>query len=321
MPSMLIICEGCGARFRMDPALFRNATGARIRCRKCGGPIEVRFPGAASVPGISANVETEPSMEAPENVPGLKRGDAPPEGEPTPPRCAPSMEPVSPPEEPSFPQTVTDEAPEPDSSPEEREAEMALKRRLRASHRRLPSTLTVLVLVVTPILLLTGGVFLLRNTKPAQDLLHGFSRLSRPGNAARAVRSAGSAGKTTYEIRESRASYTKTFVGGNLFVIRGTVANVGKGPSRGIRVQATLLDKNNRALVSNTVFAANLVDNTMLRHAERGVIERFLGMRYGEGNANRDIPAGKTLPFMVVFFDPPGHVEYFTVKALSAEER
>jgi hypothetical protein len=42
-------------------------------------------------------------------------------------------------------------------------------------------------------------------------------------------------------------------------------------------------------------------------------------VRYGERDVNRDIPAGTYLPFMVVFFDPPGKIEYFTVKALDAE--
>jgi hypothetical protein len=42
-------------------------------------------------------------------------------------------------------------------------------------------------------------------------------------------------------------------------------------------------------------------------------------MRYGEGDVNRNIPAGKTLPFMVVFFDPPEGVESFRVKAIDAE--
>jgi hypothetical protein len=49
------------------------------------------------------------------------------------------------------------------------------------------------------------------------------------------------------------------------------------------------------------------------------LIEGFLGLRYGEGNVNRNIPTGKSLPFMVVFFDPPGRIEYFTVKALDVD--
>jgi len=43
-------------------------------------------------------------------------------------------------------------------------------------------------------------------------------------------------------------------------------------------------------------------------------------MRYGEGDVNRNIPTGKTLPFMVVFFDPPEEVESFRVKAIDVEE-
>ena len=47
---MVIVCEGCGARFRMTHALFQDAKGARIRCRKCGGHIDVRHPEASPVP-------------------------------------------------------------------------------------------------------------------------------------------------------------------------------------------------------------------------------------------------------------------------------
>jgi len=264
--TMVIVCEGCGARFRMNHALFLDAKGARIRCRKCGGHIEVRHP--------------EASPDAP---------DAAPAGEP-------------------------DAAAELDSSREEHATEMApLKQRLRASSRRGPSMPTIFLLVVPGILLLAGSAFFFRDTKPAQELLRKFFPPSGSGNTASAVE------KPTYEIRDMESSYAKASIGGNLFVIRGRVANVGKGPSRGIRVQATLLDKDNQALVNSTVFAANLVDNTMLRHANRTLIEGFLSLRYGERGVNRDIPAGNSLPFMVVFFDPPGKIKHFAVKALDAE--
>jgi len=47
---MVIVCRGCGARFRMTHALFQDAKGARIRCRKCSGYIEVRHPEAKPPP-------------------------------------------------------------------------------------------------------------------------------------------------------------------------------------------------------------------------------------------------------------------------------
>jgi len=50
LSSMVIVCRDCGARFRMAHALFQDAKGARIRCRKCGGHIEVRHPEASPVP-------------------------------------------------------------------------------------------------------------------------------------------------------------------------------------------------------------------------------------------------------------------------------
>ena len=384
MSSMVIVCDGCGARFRMNPALFRDAKGARIRCRKCGGHIEVRHPeespappateapGAVGyepvptavpairevVPGAESEIlsvaevlvpaEVGAPVEAQPNLPIIEPADASPEEEPTHAQPAPWMGTVPPPNAPDaapagepeaatvhsghlgrwdprleallLPSTVTDTAPEPDSSREERAAEIAsLKRRLRASRRRGPSMLTLFLLVVPGILLLAGGAFFFRDTKPARELLRKYFPPSGSGNTARVVSTPSAVVKPAYEIRDMKASYAKTFTGGNLFVIEGTVANVGKGPSRGIRVQATLLGKDNQALVNSTVFAANLVDNTTLRHSNRALIEGFLGWRYGQRNANRDIPAGASLPFMVVFFDPPERIEYFTAKALDAE--
>jgi hypothetical protein len=292
--------------------------------------------------------EVEPPVESQANVPTFEPGDAVPEEEPAHAQPSPWMETVPPPDAPDaapagepeaamvhsvdlgrwdprleelfLRPVVTDEAPEPDSSREEHAAEMAsFKRRLRASSRLGPSMLTIFLLVVPGILLLAGGAFFFRDTKPAQELLGRFFPPSGPANTASPVSTASAVEKPAYEIRDMKSSYTKAFNGVNLFVIQGTVGNVGKGPSRGIRVQATLLGKDNQALVDSTVFAGNLVDNTMLRHANRALIEGFLAERYGERDVNRDIPAGTSLPFMVVFFDPPGQIEYFPVKALDAE--
>ena len=73
-------------------------------------------------------------------------------------------------------------------------------------------------------------------------------------------------------------------------------------------------------MVQTGIFAGNVIDDSLISHMSRVRIEGFLGMRYGEGDVNRDIPAGKTLPFMVVFFDPPEGVESFRVKAIEADE-
>jgi hypothetical protein len=108
--------------------------------------------------------------------------------------------------------------------------------------------------------------------------------------------------------------------GETFYVVRGNVTNFGKALSGGIRVEATLLGNDNQAIANNGTFAGNVIDDSLIPHMSRVRIEGFLGMRHGQGDVNRDIPAGRTLPFMVVFFDPPEGVESFRVKAIDAEE-
>jgi hypothetical protein len=62
---MIIVCKGCGARFRMAHALFQDAKGACIRCRKCGGHIEVRHPEASPVPPAPELPTENPISHAP----------------------------------------------------------------------------------------------------------------------------------------------------------------------------------------------------------------------------------------------------------------
>jgi hypothetical protein len=289
-------------------------------------------------------------VKAPANVPAFEPGNflleeeeparaqLPPWMEAVPPRHVPDAAPAREPEAASIPSGEpgrwdprlekmflrgdTDAAPKPGSSREERETErVALKRRFRVSRRRSQFRLAIF-LVVPGILLLAGGAFFFRDTKYARDLVGRFFPPPGPAKTAspaRPVSPVTAEEKPAYDIRDMKSSYMKAYDGVNMFVIEGTVANVGKGPSRGIRVHAALLGKDNQALANSTVFAGNVVDNTTLRHANRAVIDGFLGVRYGEGNANRNIPAGKSLPFMVVFFDPPGQSGFYNVKAQDAE--
>ena len=127
MSSMVIVCEGCGARFRINPALFQNAKGARIRCRKCGGHIEVRHPEASPVspaPEVRGAVRYEP---APTAVPAIREA-VPKEGSVTAPVFSTEIP------FPHAPDAAPAGEPERDSSREEHAAEIVpLKRRLRAS--------------------------------------------------------------------------------------------------------------------------------------------------------------------------------------------
>ena len=306
---MIVTCGDCGARFHLDPALLKDSSAARIRCRKCGGLIVVRLHEESPVPVLPLQETIPPSTVEP---------------------SAPAQEPVSPwPVEPSAPEpepaqpgTVysrmedmfADPLPPEEhpagGNPAEETAETEPER--KAPSRRAPFPLNVLVLFVSWILLLAGGAFYFGTTKSGQEMLGtlfaGWGS-SRTGSAP---------GGPAYDIRDVTWHVDNGSAGGSLFVLRGAVANVGNVPSAGIRIQATLLGKDNQALAEKTAFAGNLLDNASLGRMDRPAIEGAMFNRFGAGNVNREIPPGKALPFMVLFFDPPLEIDAVMVKAIDA---
>ncbi len=334
--AMVITCDSCRSRFHLNEALLKNAKGARIRCRKCGRTIIVRNPEVPPIP--SASTAAQKTSRVPVEDP-KKRKSPPPEKrlapkadrsdkirpEPEPPlplgHAASSTEspaPVPPekpvrkafrPEELFHPPSPADAAPNPFGNVTSREIGTPRPLSMPPSGR-LPHRRVLFLVAGLSVLLLAGGL-----------LYFGVPGLDHPllGNAAPG-KGGDVTGKTRFDIRDVKWYRKQQTTGESLYVIKGNVVNVGKGNSSGILIQAALQDNNHQTIGKSEVFAGNLIDETLLPHMSRIRIEGFLGMRYGEGNANRDIPAGKSLPFMVVFYDPPGGVESITVRATNAEE-
>ena len=193
-----------------------------------------------------------------------------------------------------------------DSSMEDREAGPARRHPpLRPLYRRPPFIAAAVI-----ILLLTGGAFYFVDGNPGR---------TSSGNVSPAQARSGPE-KAVFDVGNLKGNLNKQASGEPLYVVRGTVTNVGKNLSNGIRVEAILLGRDNQAIVKSGTFAGNVIDESLISHMTRFRIEGFLGMRHGEGDVNRNIPAGKTLPFMVVFFDPPEGIQSFTVKAMDVDE-
>jgi hypothetical protein len=168
----------------------------------------------------------------------------------------------------------------------------------------------IFLAVAISILLLAGGTFYFVDGNSGR----------KSSDSVLPVRARSAPEQAVFDVGNLKGYLNKRASGGPLYVVKGTVTNVGKVLSGGIRIEATLLGKDNQAIVKNGTFPGNVIDESLISHMSRVRIEGFLGMRYGQGDVNRDIPAGKTLPFMVVFFDPPEGVESFRVKAIDAEE-
>jgi hypothetical protein len=167
--------------------------------------------------------------------------------------------------------------------------------------------------VAISILLLGGGVLYFGATEAGQELLGKW--FPSWGSAPKAS----AAARPAYDVREMKSTAYEKAVAGNLFVISGTVVNVGKGTRRGIQMRAALLGEDNQVLMENSSLAGNLIYEPTLRHMNRGPIEVYLKMENRAEGERRDILPGKSLPFLGVFFDPPGKIGSFAVHAVDAD--
>jgi predicted Zn finger-like uncharacterized protein len=292
---MVISCNVCGARFRFDRSLIGEAAGARLRCRRCGGFIEVRNP-EATVRRRSVEPPRSPGEERPAKTPTV--GDT----------VAPS---------PAGIQVGPSAPPAPPSTLPERETEKAVaalrterwtwgKKGFRA--QRNDSLVTYAALALGLLLLGIGGLGYIGLRTGERN----------PGNAA--VSGSGTTGFSSvsgdrYGFERIETYYSRSRESGNLFILKGRVAEAGRvAGKRRIRVHATLLNPDNRLIAEKTVYAGITVPDEVLLYQDRAFIEQALSGNGGEASG-KGIPPDSPLPFMVVFFDVPKNISSYRLAA------
>lgn len=169
-----------------------------------------------------------------------------------------------------------------------------------------PSLVVLLLLFVA----LAGGGAYLGFTKSGQDLLQGLI----PGMESLWLRGAGKPGPQ-FDVRNLIGYYETKTEAGNLFIIKGQVANTGRNRKSGIRIHATLLDGKDQSVGEKIIYAGNVLSGETLRTASRVKIEEALSNRFGDKLINMDIAPGKSVPFMVVFFNAPEGISAYRLEA------
>jgi predicted Zn finger-like uncharacterized protein len=207
--------------------------------------------------------------------------------------------PPSPPQVPPL-ETLSPKFPEIERTP------AAARRQRPAPSRRPLITLLVLLLIV----LAGGGVYLSFFDSGRESLHAIFSALgySRPG---------GKESVQPYKVKNLAGYYDTGGKAGERFVVQGVITSQGPGKTSGIRVRAELFDKNKQMIAEKTAYAGNIIP--ALNSADREMIETAMANRFGDKLSNVDIPPGHSVPFMVVFFDPPQGIEEYRVEALKGE--
>jgi hypothetical protein len=187
------------------------------------------------------------------------------------------------------------------------EARLKAPKPRKASSPLLQPSLAVLLLLF---LALAGGGAYLGFTKSGQD----FLRRLVPGMESLWLRSAAKPGPQ-FDVRNLIGYYETKTSAGNLFVIKGQVANMGRIRKSGIRVHATLLDGRDQTVAEKTSYAGHVLPGETLRTASQAKIEEALSNRFGDKLVNMDIAPGKSVPFMVVFFNAPEGISAYRLEA------
>ena len=102
--------------------------------------------------------------------------------------------------------------------------------------------------------------------------------------------------------------------GSAAFVIEGKVTNHHKSPCNSIQVKGTLFDERGNPSVEGVVYCGNILTTKQIKSYPRKKIEKMLQNTYGETLSNFNIEPGKSVPFMLIFFYPPGKLSEFSVE-------
>ncbi len=100
----------------------------------------------------------------------------------------------------------------------------------------------------------------------------------------------------------------------SVFVIEGKVTNRYKGPCHSIQVKGILFDERGNPAAEKVVYCGNVLTASEIKSTSRKKIEQSLQNAYGSTLSNFNIEPGKSVPFMLIFFDPPAKLSEFSLE-------
>jgi len=207
-------------------------------------------------------------------------------------------------EETSIPDSPPPEIPSP--QPVEIERKPAIRPRPKA-----PSGKPSVALLALLFMVLAGGGAYLAFTETGQQTL----RTLIP--SMESLWLGGKESVKPYSIGNLIGYYETGDKAGRMFVIKGVATNQGRKKKSGIRIRAELLDGSHQTIAEKTVYGGNII--TGLRSADQETIETAMSNRFGDKLSNVDVAPGKSVPFMLVFFNPPEGIEEYRLEALDGD--
>ena len=310
---MIIHCKQCATKFRFKDELMAG-DGVWVRCSRCGHEffeINTR-PDASIAPVKEQAASAKPLTPAdvispPKPVPAAALKPLTP---------ADVISPPDPPPQPKPAEGITPEAKVMPAVEEEETEDEEEMERPRASFWT-PGRLVAYSILV---FLVVGSVYFWLNPGITRDVLNFVS----PGTGDRVLGPAPKASPVTtaggINFTEVKERFTKSTASGDLLVISGLAVNEYEYPVGKVKLRGKILDNTGKLLGEVETFAGNiLTEEEMNRLSDKEILAE-LQKPEGSDMPNTGIRSRASIPFMIVFMNPPKEVDEFIIE-LSGVER
>jgi predicted Zn finger-like uncharacterized protein len=324
---MIITCEKCATRFRLDKSLLQ-IEGSRVRCSLCKH-VFTAFPPLTHAADSGARSPSDPDgLSAPpqekvtesrdpetedvtSDAPGFDDTGVEAENEKTidtdaPDRFTPSRDVPPPPRRPARASLIQPLDPE-----------GSLTGFAEPSSRK-KSVLKVPALVLVLIFFLAAGGYIAAGSLgykipflPAIQIQQYLpQKASEPLPAPDPVP----------DQKTVTGRFLTNDTAGELFIITGRIENPSQVPYRRIQVKGTLFQKEKTAAITQTAICGNVVPEAVLKTGTISDILDQLQSPREMTDINAVVMPGSSVPFMLVFSDLPHNLENFTVEVVGFEK-
>jgi len=313
---MIIQCKQCATKFRFKDELM-TGDGVWVRCSRCGHeffesntrPATFVPPAREQPAWVKPDPATAPKPLTPADVitpPGAETPAAKPQPTAAPKPLKPEDVLTSP--DAAKPATEEEEAEVGDEEEEEVE-------RPRASFWT-PGRLVAYSILV---FLVVGSVYFWLNPGITRDVLNFVS----PGAGDRVLGPSPKAAPATapgaINFAEVKERFTKSTAAGDLLVIAGLAVNEYEYPVGRVKLRGKILDNTGKLLGEVETFAGNLLNDEELNRLSDKEILAELQRPEGSDMPNTGIRSRASIPFMIVFMNPPKEVDEFIIELAGVE--
>ena len=310
---MIIQCKQCATKFRFKDELMAG-DGVWVRCGRCGHVFfeinarpEAFTPPAKEQPAwVKQDPAAAPKPLTPADVltpPGAEKPAAKPQPEAVPTTRAP--------EDALAPPGAEKPAPE-EEEVEDEEAEEQPRASFWTPGRLVAYSILVFLVV--------GSVYFWLNPGITRDVLNFVS----PGAGDRVLgpspKAAPASAPGAINFAEVKERFTKSTAAGDLLVISGLAVNEYEYPVGRVKLRGKILDSTGKLLGEVETFAGNLLTDEELNRLSDKEILAELQRPEGSDMSNTGIRSRASIPFMIVFMNPPKEVDEFIIE-LSGVER